>query len=214
MTRRRILRLGIGRGRRNQRGQGLVEFAIVVPVFMTMLLGMLEFGIAFNHQLTLGYATREGARIAADLVNGGGTLGCSAGQSPNAGNVDDIIIEAVDRVLSSAGSPIPLSQVSQIRIFKADSTGGDTLGLGNNWTYTATAHTLFDGTLVNFQPGSVNWGACNRDNRVGHTVSTPNAVDSIGVSITYTYKGSTPFVSTLPMGDVTVMQFNPTSVSG
>ena len=42
---------------------------------MTMLLGMLEFGIAFNHQLTLGYATREGARIAADLVNGGGDAG-------------------------------------------------------------------------------------------------------------------------------------------
>ena len=92
---------------------------------MLLLLGMLEFGFAFNHQLTLGYATREGARIGADLVNGGGKLGCGTGQSPNAADVDKIIIEAVDRVLSSAGSPIPVNQVGRIRIFLATSTGAD-----------------------------------------------------------------------------------------
>ena len=193
-----------------ERGQGLVEFALVVPVFMLLLLGMLEFGNAFNHQLTLGYATREGARIGADLVNGGGPLGCNSGQSPNAANVDPVIIEAVDRVLSSAGSPVPLSQIARIRIFKATSTGGDS-GLGNDWTYTATKYTLPDGTQVNFQPsGSGSWSACSRSNV---PVGTPPAVASIGVAITYTYRGSTPVVSNLPMRDVTVMQLNPTSTS-
>ena len=180
---------------------------------MTLLLGMLEFGTAFNHQLTLGYSVREGARIGADLVNGGGTLGCNTGQSPNAANVDPVIIEAVDRVLSSAGSPIPLSQVGTIRIFQADQSGGDTLGRGNNWIYTASQYTLPDGTKVNFKPsGAATWNACNRTNVQGHTYA--NSVDSIGVSITYTYKGITPIVSSLPMSDVTVMQFNPTNVTG
>jgi hypothetical protein len=205
-------------GRRSgQRGQSLVEFAVLLPVLTMMLLGMLEFGTAFNHQLTLGYAVREGARIGADLVNGGGTLGCNTGQSPNAANVDGVIIEAIDRVLSSSGSPIPESQVVKIRIFQANATGGDTLGNDNDWIYSSTLYTLPDGTQVNFKPGATqSWGACNRSNVIGHTASlTPLQIDSIGVAISYTYKMATPVLgATLPMNDVAVMQFNPTSVSG
>jgi TadE-like protein len=198
------------------RGQGLVEFALLVPVLMTMLLGMLEFGTAFNHQLTLGYAVREGARIGADLVNGGGTLGCSTGQSPNADKVDGVIIEAVDRVLSSSGSPIPEARITQIRIFQADTAGKDTLGLGNNWVYSASLYTLPDGNQVNFKPDTTQtWSACSRSNVIGHTTTfSPLQIDSIGVSITYTYKMLTPLGTTLPMSDVAIMQFNPTTTSG
>ncbi|MDR3632336.1 MAG: TadE/TadG family type IV pilus assembly protein, partial [Isosphaeraceae bacterium] len=76
MTGKRGIRgISLVRRRTGERGQSLVEFSMLVPLFLILLLGMLEFGIAFNHQLTLGYATREGARIGADLVNGGGPLG-------------------------------------------------------------------------------------------------------------------------------------------
>lgn len=202
--------------RRHQRGQGLVEFALLVPVFLTMLYGMLEFGTAFNHQLTLGYAVREGARIGADLVNGGGTLGCSTGQSPNADRVDGVIIEAVDRVLTSSGSPIPEAQVTKIRIYQADTAGRDTLGLGNDWVYSSSLYTLPDGNQVNFRPGTTQtWGACSRSNVLGHTASfTPAQIDSIGVSIQYTYRMLSPLGSTLSLSDVAVMQFNPTTTSG
>ena len=57
-------------GRTDARGQSMVEFAISVPVFVMLLFGMLEFGFAFNHNLTLEYATREGARTGAALANG------------------------------------------------------------------------------------------------------------------------------------------------
>ena len=225
MTGQRGGRHSIGRGRdaprgQGARGQGIVEFTLLVPLFLVLLLGMVELGFAFNHQLTLQYATREGARIGADLVNGGGTLGCGGEDSPNASTVDPIIIEAVDRILTSTGSPIPLDQVSRIRIFKADSTGKDTLGLDNDWTYTAVPFTLSDGTQVNFRPGATSWDACSRSNRAGNTYA--NAVDSIGVSISYTYRLTTPLAgalrlisgsqaSTISMTDDTVMQFNPTS---
>lgn len=219
----------VAQGRRHERGQGLVEFALLVPVFLILLLGMLEFGFAFNHQLTLGYATREGARIGADLVNGGGPLGCNGAatpaQSPNAANVDSIIIQAVDRVLLSAGSPIPLAQVKRIRIFQADVNGEDTLELGNEWVPTVptgTTYTLYDGSKINFKPGPTQtWGsACNRSNALGHT--NASRYDSIGVSISYTYQMTTPLASALKlvggggasnldMTDVTVMQLNPTN---
>lgn len=222
---------GVGRltttaGGAGERGQGLVEFSTLVPVFLVLLMGMLEFGMAFNHQLTLGYATREGARIGADLVNGGGPLGCPDSShpslSPNAANVDQVIVEAVNRVLSSTGSPIPLNQVTRIRIFQASPTGGDTLGKDNDWVYTATQYTLPDGTKINFTPSTQSWGACNRSNVIGHTYA--NAVNSIGVSISYTYQMTSPLASvlrffggsgasTLAMSDATVMQLNPTDVT-
>ena len=40
----------------------MVEFAVIVPVFLLLLMGMLEFGFVFTHNMTLEYATREGAR--------------------------------------------------------------------------------------------------------------------------------------------------------
>ena len=108
---------------------------------MLLLIGMLDLGMAFNHHLTIEYSTREGARVGGSLVNGGGTLGCSTGQSPNAASVDTYIMAAVQRVLESPGSPIPLNRVGRIRIFLATSTGADS-GTGNNWDYSATGYTL------------------------------------------------------------------------
>ena len=62
----------------------------------------------FDHHITLGYASREGARVGSALANGGGQLGCGAGRSPNADLVDPQVIAAVQRVLTSPGSLITL----------------------------------------------------------------------------------------------------------
>ena len=70
------------RGRR-ERGQSLVEFAVLVPLFMLILIGMLEFGLMFNHDLTLQYASREGARVVAAL-GCGATSNTACGNNPSA----------------------------------------------------------------------------------------------------------------------------------
>jgi Flp pilus assembly protein TadG len=46
-------------------GQAMVEFAIVVPVLLMLVLGIIQFGILFNHSLTVTDAVRAGARQAA-----------------------------------------------------------------------------------------------------------------------------------------------------
>jgi Flp pilus assembly protein TadG len=46
-------------------GQAMVEFAIVVPILLVLVLGIIQFGIVFNHHLTLTDAVRAGARQAA-----------------------------------------------------------------------------------------------------------------------------------------------------
>ena len=47
------------------RGQGLVEFAVVIPVILLMFLGIFDFGRAIFAFNTVANAAREGARVAA-----------------------------------------------------------------------------------------------------------------------------------------------------
>lgn len=48
----------------NEQGQAIVEFALVVPILLLLLVGIMEFGLAFSADLNLQNATREGARLA------------------------------------------------------------------------------------------------------------------------------------------------------
>lgn len=58
--------MGMWRHRiKDQRGQALVEFAIVLPIMLLVLFGMVEFGRIFYTQLAVNNAAREGARWAA-----------------------------------------------------------------------------------------------------------------------------------------------------
>jgi Flp pilus assembly protein TadG len=52
---------------RGERGQTMTEFAIVLPIFLLLLLGIAQLGIAFNHYIQLTDATRAGARFGAPL---------------------------------------------------------------------------------------------------------------------------------------------------
>lgn len=50
---------------RNERGQTMVEFALVIPILCVVLFGILQFGALYNDYVTLTDATRVGARRAA-----------------------------------------------------------------------------------------------------------------------------------------------------
>jgi len=49
----------------HERGQAMVEFVIVLPILCMLLFGIVQFGITFNHYLTLTDSVRAGARRAA-----------------------------------------------------------------------------------------------------------------------------------------------------
>jgi len=48
---------------RNENGQSLVEFAIMLPVLLLLLMGILEFGLILNSYLTINNSAREAARL-------------------------------------------------------------------------------------------------------------------------------------------------------
>ncbi|AUI49655.1 TadE/TadG family type IV pilus assembly protein [Arthrobacter crystallopoietes] len=51
--------------RQSERGAVAIEFAIVLPVLLILLIGMIEFGRIFSAQIILTNAAREGARTMA-----------------------------------------------------------------------------------------------------------------------------------------------------
>jgi hypothetical protein len=50
-------------GRRHQRGQSLVEFAVVIPLFLLILAAVVDFGMGLSASITISNAAREGARL-------------------------------------------------------------------------------------------------------------------------------------------------------
>jgi Flp pilus assembly protein TadG len=50
---------------RDERGAAAVEFALILPVIILLLFGIIEFGRAWNVKQVLTDAAREGARVAA-----------------------------------------------------------------------------------------------------------------------------------------------------
>lgn len=101
----------LGSGERARRARGdagvaMAEAALVTPVFVLVLFGVLEFGIAFRDYLTVNNAAQGGARA-----------GAIAGNDPDA---DYRIVDAV-RVEASATAP---GQVVKVVIFKADGPNG------------------------------------------------------------------------------------------
>jgi Flp pilus assembly protein TadG len=50
---------------RDERGQTMTEFALVLPILLLVLFGIIQFGIAFNNYVSLTDAVRAGARVAA-----------------------------------------------------------------------------------------------------------------------------------------------------
>ncbi len=48
--------------RRGEHGAAMVEFAIILPLLIIVVFGIIEFGRAYNTKITLTHAAREGVR--------------------------------------------------------------------------------------------------------------------------------------------------------
>lgn len=66
--------------RQKPRGQAMVEFALVFPIFVLLLVGIFDFGRVIWVNDTLSTAAREAARYA--IVHGGSTSGLSCPAGP------------------------------------------------------------------------------------------------------------------------------------
>ncbi|HET9731331.1 MAG TPA: TadE family protein [Acidimicrobiales bacterium] len=94
------------RSRRNdERGASLVEFALILPIFMVMLMGMIDFGLVFGGYVSLRGGVQAGARLAS--VNNYNTGDCS---SPSA------TTEMVCAIAARVGTNLPGATSSAIKV--------------------------------------------------------------------------------------------------
>jgi hypothetical protein len=197
-------------------GQALVEFSLIIPLMLVVVLSVAELGVIFGRLSSLGYSVREGARTGAALALGESDLCEPGNQDPS--KVDAVLIAAIQRILDSPDSGIDTRDVEEIRIFKADSSGQETPGTVNIWTYAGEGlgPEVDPGpgvARIDFTAQQVDWPACQRQN----SGVTP---DSIGVTIRYTHEYVTPLPSivnsfaggglSLVLSETTVMALNPT----
>jgi Flp pilus assembly protein TadG len=83
MTRRRSIR--------EQKGQTMVEFALVMPVLFLVLFGIIQFGALYNDYITVTDAARIGARKAAVSRQTGNPVGLATTATKNAASdLDDL----------------------------------------------------------------------------------------------------------------------------
>ncbi len=95
---------GPGPHRRRERGAVLVEFALMSLVLVTLAMGVLEIGAAWNDHQSVTQASRSGARV-------GSQLGVE-------GNADVESLLAIDAALGDLGD-----DVTRIVMFEADGNG-------------------------------------------------------------------------------------------
>jgi hypothetical protein len=130
--------------RRRRRGQALVEFSLVAPIFLLLLFSIIEFGRAVYYIQILNNAAREGARYA--IVHG---FEASNPSGPNPGfpltppnadpyalNVKQVVRDFAVGVVGNTGTSDFVVTVCYLQPGPAytcpDNNAGNDMGTGNN----------------------------------------------------------------------------------
>ena len=188
---------------RGERGQSLVEFALIFPIFILLFIGLIEFSITLSVMLNVNYASRDSALISAEV---GDALGA-----------DCLILQRLDKALG--GGAAHHSGIQQVRIFWADANGNEIAANAYNEGGLGTTCTLADGSTASVPytsvPGGLNYlevdrctvlAGCSTDSQ-GRLHS---GLDTIGVSIIFHHDWLTPLPNlvSVPPGGVTFDRSN------
>ncbi len=164
---------------RSEKAQAIVEFALVLPVLLLLVIGLIEFSFVLNSRNTVLFASRDGSMLAAE----GGSLD----------GTDCVVLKKID---GDVVSPATSLRVQQVQIYWSD-RNGDQIGSNVN-VYTrggSTSCTYADGTTISVpytlsNAGYVEASRCNVLAGCGGSHST---VDTIGVRVTYQHFWLTSF---------------------
>src|SRR5437899_10016497 len=94
------------RALREMDGQSLMEFALLLPIFFLLVLGLIEFAFVWNSRNTVLFATRDGSMLAAE---GGNNYG-----------IDCVVLDRIEKDVISPASAI---RVQQVQIYWSDRNG-------------------------------------------------------------------------------------------
>ncbi len=166
----------------DSKGQALVEFAFVFPIFMVLLVAVIEYGFLMNANLASSYATRDASLVGAEA-------GSNAG-------ADCAILKKIEDDINGPSAP---SNITNVQIYWADATTGAMLGANVNTYVRSTSMTIsctVGGSTFTlpYQKTTSGYAEANRCNVInGSTCASGHTgLDTIGVQITYQYVWHTP----------------------
>ena len=212
--------LGVRRaGRRRQRGAVAVEAALVTPVVLMLLIGIVEFSFALRDYVSVSSAVRTGVRIAttnAALVTGNGTCEpagpdlpvpppCSPTSTP-------AFAQLAAQAIQQTGLAMPKDAIDYIFVYKANDKGypgadGSTT-MPSSVAACASSATpcvayVWQDSRDRFRYAGGSWTAKAVN-------ACPAQADSVGVYLHATHKFvSRLFGASIALGDRAVMRFEP-----
>ena len=171
------------RRRGRSRGQSLVEFSLVIPLFLTVALALIEFAFAFHAVLAVNYASRTAALLAAE---GGNEIG-----------TDCIVLRSIEANITA---PADAARIVQVEIYQADKNGDM---VGTSTIYVRSGTTTCDyggGTTITVpytqtQDGYTEADRCNVMAGCPDNPGTHTSRDVVGVRIGYHHAWITPLRS-------------------
>lgn len=126
---------------RGGRGQSLVEFALVLPILLIMIFGIIDFGMGLRSYISLTNATREGARFAA--------VGNPAGTYP--ADCDGVSSDDVIGRVCVAIEGLKLTDLNSVSVTYPNGTGpGNSVIVAADYTYEYITPL---GDMINFFSG-------------------------------------------------------------
>ena len=168
------------RVRGGDEGQAFVEFALLLPLLMLIVIGLMEFGMFINSRNAVEFASRDGSMLAAEGGNGAGT--------------DCVVLDKVERDIVSPARNI---RIQTVTIYWSDRNGDQMGNNGNIYTRSGSTTCNYGGgqsltvpyTLTT--PNYVEGVRC--DVLAGCGGSHPG-LDTIGVRVTYQHRWVTTLV--------------------
>ncbi len=179
-------------GARSARGQSLLEFALVLPIVMLLIVGMIEFAFAFNAILSVNFASRDAALLAAEAASAGGS--------------DCVILKSIEDDVSV---PAKASQIQQVRIFWADANGAEKAA--NVYSRTASTTCTFpDGSTITvpYTATLTNYPVSARCGVIAGCGGAHPGLDTIGVAINYHHNWITGIPAVFAWGAIDFTRSN------
>ena len=100
---------------RSSRGAAAVELAIVLPLLILVILGLVDFGRLFFAQIGLGSASREGARAASIGLPSAQVQTVARASAPEVARIAGLV-PAQLTVVTAACSPSVLNENTQVTV--------------------------------------------------------------------------------------------------
>ncbi len=166
----------------------MVEFILVFPLFIMIVIGLMEFSVAFNALLGVNFASRDATLLAAEASSDAGA--------------DCVILQSVE---SDITDPSSKNRIDGVSIYWATDTGAMQPGnpvnryrRSGSMTCTTPGGTTL--TLPYSLVGSEGYPVTQRCDVVGGCGGGHDTVDTIAVSVTYTHVWITPLANLVSLG--------------